>query len=110
MPALQRQRYLPVYVNRYDDPEGNLARAVAAAAGLDTPAGSLSETLRAAAQATDKTVILLCDQFERCSPIRLLATSSNAKRFSESGRMCKRLDPASALSPPRPGRPSIPPG
>jgi hypothetical protein len=65
MPALQHQRYLPVYVNRYDDPEGKLARAVTAAAKLDAPAGSLSETLHTAARATDKTVILLCDQFER---------------------------------------------
>lgn len=65
MPALRRQGYLPVYLNRYDDPETEVSRAVATAAGLETPAASLAETLRAAAQATDTTVVLLCDQFEQ---------------------------------------------
>jgi hypothetical protein len=65
IPALRRQGYLPVYVNRYVDPEADVSSAVSAAAELVEPTRSLSAALLNASQTVDKTIFLLCDQFEQ---------------------------------------------
>jgi HEAT repeat protein len=62
--ALRLGGYLPVYLDRYE-PEANLCQAMANAATGVRPGSSLVETVRYAIENTKKTVVLLCDQFER---------------------------------------------
>ena len=67
VPALERLgHYLPVVVRQWDTPEANVRRTFEETSGLSlTDLPSLSACLLHVAQQTNKTVLVVCDQFEQ---------------------------------------------
>jgi hypothetical protein len=64
-PSLQRQGHLPVYVDRYDEGEDDVRRAVVESSELgDLPAG-MAAAFQDAHARTRRRLFLICDQFER---------------------------------------------
>jgi hypothetical protein len=67
LPELKRQgHYLPVVVRQWDEPEANIRRALEQTSGLPLDTFStLHDCIRHIAQQTQKTVVVICDQFEQ---------------------------------------------